>query len=165
MIFGSALEAPTGVAGLDDVAVVGQAIEQRFFAAPANSYARRLLDSVRLCLFARGACDAVAETAATATANPPIANSRRRRAGLRRLERGAADANCSSFAYPGNGKPVSPSVVPPPKAKFAPSALKFAAPDRCGGLRPAHALICEFAIFLCRHSEPLLRAPLIFHFG
>ena len=67
MIFGSALEAPTGVAGLDDVAVVGQAIEQRFFAAPANSYARRLLDSVRLCLFARGACDAVAQTAATAS--------------------------------------------------------------------------------------------------
>ena len=29
MIFGSALEAPTVVAGLDDVAVVGQAIKQR----------------------------------------------------------------------------------------------------------------------------------------
>ena len=29
MIVGSALEAPTVIAGLDDVAVVGQAIEQR----------------------------------------------------------------------------------------------------------------------------------------
>ena len=123
MIFGSALEAPTGVAGLDDVAVVGQAIEQRFFAAPANSYARRLLDSVRLCLFARGACDAVAETAATASsksANSQSSAATRGASSPRARRCVMLIAQASHIREMENQ--YRRRVVPPPKAKFAPSA-------------------------------------------